>query len=189
MMAMIKRQVKRSSPEVASLSSALPREFLDADDGVTAVEFALIAAPFFALLFAILETSLAFFAQQVLQTATTESARLIMTGSAQTSGMTAAQFQQAVCNNAVALFTCGGVYVNVQKFSSFGSASQLNPLVAGNFNPALMNYNPGGPGDIVVVQVFYVWPVDIAPLGFSLSNMNGNNRLLVGTSVFKNEPY
>lgn len=189
MLTMIKRRIRSVSKDGASTPPAQRQDFLKAEDGVTAVEFALVAAPFFGLLFAILETSLAFFAQQVLQTATTESARLIMTGTAQTSGMTAAQFQQAVCNNAVALFTCGGVYVNVQKFSSFGSASQLNPLVSGNFNPALMNYNPGGPGDIVVVQVFYVWPVDIAPLGFSLSNMNGNNRLLVGTSVFKNEPY
>jgi Flp pilus assembly protein TadG len=189
MLAIIKRPIKRVGTEDVSSPSAQPHEFLQAEDGVTAVEFALVAAPFFALLFAILETSLAFFAQQVLQTATTESARLIMTGTAQTNGMTAAQFQQAVCNNAVALFSCGGVYVNVQKFNSFGSATQLNPLVAGNFNPALMNYTPGGPGDIVVVQVFYVWPVDPAPLGFSLSNMNGNNHLLVGTAVFRNEPY
>ncbi|MBL6618121.1 MAG: pilus assembly protein [Alphaproteobacteria bacterium] len=157
--------------------------------GATAVEFAIVAAPFFALLIAILETALMFFAQQVLQTATTQSARLIMTGQAQTQAMTASKFQQAVCANAVALFTCSNIYVNVQKFTSFGGVSQLNPIQSGTFNTSTMNYTPGGPGDIVLVQVFYAWPTVLAPLGFNLSNMNGNNHLLVGTAVFRNEPY
>ncbi len=157
--------------------------------GATAVEFALVATPFIALLIAILETILVFFAQQELQTATSQAARLIMTGQAQTQNMTATQFQQTVCTNAVALFTCSGIYVNVQKFSSFSGVSQLNPLQNGTFNNATMNFSPGSPGDIVLVQVFYQWPVDLGPLGFTLANMNGNMRLLVGTAVFRNEPY
>jgi len=157
--------------------------------GSAAVEFAMVSIPFFALLFAIFETALVFLAQQVLQTATTESARVIMTGQAQTQGMNATQFQQAVCAKASSLFTCSGIYVNVQKFSSFSTVSMLNPLQSGNFNSASMNYSTGGPGDIVLVQVFYQWPVFTVPLGFNLSNMNGNNRLLMATAVFRNEPY
>ena len=168
--------------------SRILRIFVRRTDGVAAVEFALVAAPFIALLIAILETALAFFAQQVLQTATTQTARLIMTGQAQKSSMTASQFQTAVCSNAVALFTCSGIYVNVQKFASFTSAQQLNPVSGGNFNNA-MTYSPGGPGDIVIVQVFYQWPVVVAPLGFTEGNLNGNMRLLVGTAAFRNEPY
>src|SRR5471032_2864150 len=74
------------------------RRFVRRENGATAVEFALVATPFIALLIAILETALVFFAQQVLQTATTQTSRLIMTGQAQTQNLTAAQFQQAVCN-------------------------------------------------------------------------------------------
>ena len=166
-----------------------PRALLRRRDGNAIVEFALVAAPFLALLMAILETALVFFAQQVLQTATTQAARLIMTGQAQSGAMTATQFQQAVCNNAAPVFSCAGVYVNVQTFSSFSSVSQLNPLSGGNFNSASMNYSIGTQGDIELVQVFYQWPVYTAPLGFSLSNMNGNSRLLVATAVFRNEPY
>lgn len=157
--------------------------------GATAVEFALVSIPFMALLFAILETCLVFFAQEVLQTATTEASRLIMTGQAQTNNMTASQYQQAVCGYAAAIFTCSGIYVNVQTFSSFSSMTQLNPLQNGNFNSSTMNFSAGQPGDIVLVQVFYQWPVFLGPLGFNLSNMNGNQRLLVGTAVFRNEPY
>ena len=70
----------------ATIDNALfarARNFLICTRGATAVEFALVAAPFFALLIAILQTALIFLAQQVLQTATTEAARLVMTGQAQ----------------------------------------------------------------------------------------------------------
>ena len=165
------------------------RELVRSKKGTAAVEFAMVAAPFLALLVAILETALVFFAQQMLQTATTESGRLIMTGQAQTQGMSAAQFQKEVCANAAVLFTCSNIYVNVQTFSSFSSMSDLNPLKNGNFTSSSMNYSLGTAGDIGLVQVFYQWPVLTAPLGFSLSNMNGNSRLLVATAVFRNEPY
>ena len=45
------------------------RRFARRQDGAAAVEFAFIAAPFLALLFAILETSLVFFAGQTLEAA------------------------------------------------------------------------------------------------------------------------
>ena len=171
------------------LSARGPRALVRRQDGNAAVEFALVAAPFFALLIAILETALVFFAQQVLQTATTEASRLIMTGQAQSGAMTATQFQQAVCNDTAVLFSCSGIYVNVQTFSSFSSVSQLNPLSNGNFNSAAMNYSIGTQGDIELVQVFYEWPVLTGPLSFNISNMNGNSRLLMATAVFRNEPY
>jgi Flp pilus assembly protein TadG len=157
--------------------------------GVTAVEFALVAAPFLALLIAIFETCLVFLSQEVLQTATSQAARLIMTGQAQSQSLTASQFKQQICNDAPVLFSCSGIYVNVQTFPSFSGMTQLNPLQSGNFNSNSMNYSMGGPGDIVLMQVFYQWPVDLGPLGFNLSNMNGNNRLLIATAVFRNEPY
>lgn len=175
-----------------SMHSRLLRHFIRlclSKSGATAVEFALVAAPFFALLAVVFEVMLLFFAQEVLQTATTQASRLIMTGQAQSNGTTAAQFKNNVCAAAAALFSCSGIYVNVQTFSSFSSMTMLNPLQSGNFNSGAMNYSPGKPGDIELVQVFYQWPVFTAPLNFNLSNMNGNSHLLMATAVFRNEPY
>jgi Flp pilus assembly protein TadG len=174
--------------DIPTRRSAL-RRFSASAHAATAVEFALVAAPFCALLIAILQTALVFFAQQVLQTATSESARLVMTGQAQNQNLTATQFQQDVCNYAPVFFTCSGLYVNVQTFNSFSGMTQMSPLQNGNFNANAMSYSTGGPGDVVLLQVFYQWPVMLGPLGFNLSNMSGNNRLLVGTAVFRNEPY
>jgi Flp pilus assembly protein TadG len=158
--------------------------------GATVVEFALVAPMFFALLFAIIETAFMFFASQVLETVTQDSARLIQTGRAQTGPYTAAQFKADVCARITVMFDCvNGISVDVQSYPSFASINVANPIDAGkNFtNPN--NYSPGDPGDIVVVRLFYQYPVYVSLLGFNLSNITGGKRLLAATAAFRNEPY
>ena len=164
--------------------------FARRQDGTAAVEFGLVAAPFLALLFAIIETAIVFFAGQALETAVADSARLIMTGQAQTQSFDATAFKNAVCAKIYGLFNCqSGVYVDVRKFSSFSSVTMPSPVDAqGNFQNNFQ-YQPGGPGDIVVVRLFYQYPVYVSLLGFNLSNINGGNRLLAATAAFRNEPY
>src|SRR5437016_8109004 len=67
------------------------------EDGAAAVEFALVAVPFLALLFAIIETALVFFAGQYLETLVADSSRLIMTGQVQSQGTTQSQFLNQLC--------------------------------------------------------------------------------------------
>jgi Flp pilus assembly protein TadG len=140
--------------------------------------------------FAIMETAVIFFSGQALETAVADSARLIMTGQAQTAGYSQTAFKDAVCAKIYGLFNCQtGVYVDVQKFTNFSSITMPSPLdTSGNFQNT-MAYNPGGPGDIVVVRLFYQWPVYVTLLGFDLHNMNGGKRLLIATAAFRNEPY
>ncbi len=166
----------------------LLRRFAKQQEGAAAVEFALVAAPFLALIFAIMETALVFFAGQALETAVTDSSRLIMTGQAQSQGMSQAAFKNSVCARIYGLFDCqNGVYVDVKTFSSFANVTMPSPVDGqGNFQNNF-SYQPGGPGDIVVVRLFYQWPIHLSLL--NLSNMNGGNRLLVATSAFRNEPY
>jgi Flp pilus assembly protein TadG len=157
--------------------------------GSAAVEFALVAPVFFALLFAIIETAIMFFASQVLETITQDSARMILTGQAQTASYTQAQFQTYVCSQIPALFTCGNIYVDVESYPSF-----TNVVVASHIDGSKnfinnMQYSPGGPGDIVVVQLFYQWPLFVTGLGYNISNLSGNQRLLIATAAFRNEPY
>src|SRR5205809_4468272 len=95
-------------------------KLLQARDGAAAVEFAMVAAPFLAMVFAIMETAIVFFAGQALETAAADSARLIMTGQAQTSGMDQVKFKEAVCAKIFGLFDCaGGLYVDVKNYPSF----------------------------------------------------------------------
>jgi Flp pilus assembly protein TadG len=160
-------------------------------DGAAAVEFALVALPFLALTFAILETALVFFAGQTLEAATADSARLIMTGQAQTASFSQADFKTQVCNRlAGGLLDCtNGVYVDVRTYASFSAVNTGSPIVNGTFDTTKMVYTPGTQGSIVVVTLYYQWPIYVSLLGSNLSNLNSGSRLLVATSVFRNEPY
>ena len=164
------------------------RRFRRSRRGSAAVEFALVAPVFFALLFAIIETAIVFFAGQVLETIAQNSARMIMTGQAQTAGYTQAQFQTYVCGQIPALFTCGNVHVDVESYSQFSSVT-INSHVDSSCNFTTMQYSPGGPGDTVVVQLFYQWPLFVTGLGYNITNCGSGKRLLIATAAFRNEPY
>ena len=77
---------KKLARRTRRLIAPVFRRFARQQDGAAAIEFGLVAAPFLALVFAIMETAMVFFAGQALETATADSARLIMTGQAQTAG-------------------------------------------------------------------------------------------------------
>src|ERR1700712_855708 len=97
--------------------------------GSAPVEFALVAPVFFALLFAIIETAIIFFASQVLETVTQDSARMIMTGQAQSAAYTQAQFKSYICGRIVALFDCtNGIYVDVQSYNAFSTVNIADPI-------------------------------------------------------------
>jgi Flp pilus assembly protein TadG len=168
------------------------RHLFNNDSGAAAVEFSIVAAPFLALLVALFQTAMVFLAGRELDQAVAEASRYIMTGQAQTSSMSQAQFKSWVCQNIYALFDCNNLMVNVQTYTSSSAISTAAPALTYNAQGQVTNswsYSPGGPSDFVVVQVMYQWPIVLGPLGFNLSNMGNGNRMLMSTAVFKNEPY
>jgi Flp pilus assembly protein TadG len=178
------------SPAVspASLRNVL-RRFRGNHRGSAAVEFALVAPLFFALLFAIIETAIMFFANQALETLAQNSARLVLTGQAQNAGWDATAFKTNVCNANTALFSCANVYVDVQSYPAFASVNISPQIDANNNFVNQMHYSPGGPNDIVVVRLFYQWQLYVTGLGYNISNLTGSKRLLAATVAFRNEPF
>jgi Flp pilus assembly protein TadG len=182
------------SPTAATVPVGnLLRRFRRNREASAAVEFALVAPAFFALLFAIIETGIVFLAGQVLESVTQNSARLILTGQAQSAGYSQAQFKTQVCGGSTSLanvlFDCAnGIYIDVQSYSQFSSITINSQIAACNF-VAPTSYSPGGPGDIVVVRMFYQWQLWVTGLGYNISNLCGSKRLLVATAAFQNEPY
>ena len=183
-----------SSPAAATSSfRTVLRRFRRNRGGSAAVEFALVAPVFFALLFAIIETALVFFAGQVLETITQDSARKIMTGQAQTANYSKEQFKEnVVCPplDLAVLFNCANVFVEAK---SYPDLPQRHDHRADRrleeFHAAPCSYCPGSGGDIVVVRMFYQWPLFVTGLGYNISNLAGSKRLLIGTAAFRNEPY
>jgi len=174
------------------------RTFFADRQGATAVEFALVGAPFIALLVALIQTFLVFFAQQLLETAVNASSRTILTGQeqAQAQSLTPAQaqsqFASAVCSNLPILFNCANLMIDVEVASSWSSANTGAPTLTYDANGNVNNswqFNTGNPGDIVVVRVMYLWPVFMGPLGFNLANQSNNYRLIMASTAFMNEAY
>jgi Flp pilus assembly protein TadG len=178
------KYLSRSAKEVSRFSST--------QNGATAVEFALVAPLFLGLIIAILETCLFLFAQQTLQTAAVQAGRIFMTGSAQNSGLTQAQFQADVCPLIQPLFNCNNLMVNVQSYSSFASANASEPTLTYGGGGQVTNswsYSPGTPGQVMVVQLIYQWSVVSGPLGFVLSNLPNGSAEVMGVTAFRVEPY
>jgi Flp pilus assembly protein TadG len=156
--------------------------------GATVVEFGFIAIPFIALMVAIVEIGLMYFADNALDSATAEASRLIRTGQAQTQGFDAVAFQSKVCDGVKPLFDCTGLKVDVRTTQDFGSANIGTPLKPdGTIDDSQLQYDDGQGGDIVVVRVYYQWP---AVLNLIDKNSTANGKhLLAAVTAFRNEPF
>jgi hypothetical protein len=64
----------------------------------------------------------------------------------------------------------------------------IDPVADGKFVPTTV-YKPGNACDVVVVRLFYQWPLFVVGLGYDMSNLAGNKRLLIATAAFRNEPF
>jgi Flp pilus assembly pilin Flp len=171
------------------------RRLWQGEDGIAAVEFGLVAAPFLALVFAIIETSLIFFTTQSLEKVTADAARLIMTGQQQSvpipQGSTPlAEFKKKICNPTPAegetqvllpMFNCANLTIEVLSADSVGYSSG-----------SATSSGLGGPGCIITVQVSYKWPVFVSlyNLSFTLAGGKADGKHdMKATAVFRNEPY
>jgi Flp pilus assembly protein TadG len=165
--------------------------------GSAAAEFAMIAPPFFLIMFATMETGLMYYSGMVLQNATVETAREIRTGQAQAANMTQAQFRTLVCNQISFLLSCdpSKLYIDVRDFTSFGGASEPSPIVNGQVNSNMDSFQMGsssnvaGSDDIILVRVLYTYQIITPAFATYFANLNGNQRLITASVAFRNEPF
>jgi Flp pilus assembly protein TadG len=179
-----------SSPadSVVAVRKALHR-FRRNRRGSAAVEFALVAPVFFALLFAIIETALVFFAGQVLETGLQDSGRLIYTSQ---NPALAADFKQNLCDRVATLFACANICVDVRSYNAGSAISITDPIDgSGNFNGTCVYQPPTDPSQTVVVRAFYQWPLVVTGLGYNIANIgrgtSNSKRLLAATSAFRSQ--
>jgi Flp pilus assembly protein TadG len=160
--------------------------------GVAAVEFAMIAAPFFFLIFGLLEICVIFIMSSVLEHGLNEAARGIRTGQLQSGGsFDRDAFEEIICAEIFDLFECeGAIELDVKTYSDFASTSNPSAIdEEGNLDDEDFEFNPGGANDIVVVRAFYEWELMTPVLSAPLANLSENRRLLQATVVFRNEPF
>lgn len=165
--------------------------FLDAREGATALEFAMIALPFFILIFGLIEIGLIFIISMTLDWGVGEAARKIRTGQMQSASADLAEFKKTVCDNLFDLIDCDDkLRLDVRTFSNFTDVSNPLPIDEdGNVTEDTLQFSMGGADEIVMVRAYYEWSLITPVMSASLQNLSGNKRLLVSTAVFRNEPF
>ncbi len=171
------------------------RTFRRSDSGSAAVEFSLVAVPFFALLFAIIETGIVFFAGQVLENGVQDSGRLIYTNQITNTNTTAAQFKADLCSRVSVLLNCTGIDVDVKYYPAGTAITIVDPIDGtGSYDSSGLGFNVPAANSTgtVVVRAFYRWPLIVTGLGYNIANINRNTsnskRLLTGLTAFHVEP-
>jgi Flp pilus assembly protein TadG len=181
-------------------------------EGAAAIEFALLAIPYFLVIFAILETFVAFAAEELVSNAVDTMSRRMRTGQitynlGRTTDMNQAQFRQAFCDEVSILIRCSAtevatpskLYLDVQTFSTFSAIPTTIPKVStdkyADITTAAFKYAPGGAGTINMLRAYYRWEIitdlvrpyitTIRPSGGSMPSQ----YLIVGTAAFQNEQY
>ena len=181
-----------SFSKTPSKRRSLAARFARGRTGSTAVEFAMIALPFLALIMGIIEISMIYLVSTTLENATADVARKVRTGELQTSGTTQNKttFIAAICSELTWLSSCTtNLYVDVNKFSSFSTVTQTSPTKNGQVDQTQLNFVLGGPGDIVMVRAFYQWTLFTPVLDGMAATLNGGSTLITSTAAFRNEPY
>lgn len=165
------------------------------------MEFAFVAVPFFSLLFAILETALMFWTNQVLEESVSQVSRSLITGqsrsiyTASTGAANAAKFRDNICAAApMGLIDCSKLAVDVRVYSSFAAASSgsaaSNPLAGGNLNTSNFSYVQPLKSDIVVVRAVLDYELFLTNwASTSLANIGSGRRGIVASAAFRAEPF
>lgn len=181
------------------------RRFIGGNEGVAAVEFAMVAPVLFLLIFGITEFSLIMYATSIIEGATTNSSRMGKTGYTE-AGMTREEMiYDIIKDEAGSLFNPDHLVITAKAYNDYDDIGVAEDYDDNNGNgtydvgDTLYDTNGngvwdsdigaaglGGAGDVVVYTVSYPWEL-FTPL---IGSMFENSTYTITTSiVVKNEPY
>jgi len=194
------------APELADGTRRVPalsllRRWQRADEGTTAIEFAMVAMPFLLLLFGIMSVSLFYFANFSLENAVWQAARAIRTGQMQQStgsytGLVTLEekrqaFKKVMCERAVTFPDCKTkAVVILQSNASFGGISEPSCTNQGTMvDQSSAPFDAGGASAVVLVTVCYPWDFGGKLPFFKLGTLKDGSLLMQASAAFRTEPY
>lgn len=174
------------------------------NDGVTAVEFALIAPVLLMMVMGTLEVSLMMYARSIMEGASFQSSRTGKTGYSG-AGLTQEEtIVQALNNRAGILMDTDNITITPKSYGNFSDIGQPEPFVDNNGNGVRdfgENYTDvngdgeysedmgidsyGDSAQITMYTITYDWPV-FSP---ALQPFFGTTKTITALTVVKNEPY
>jgi Flp pilus assembly protein TadG len=189
------------------------RKLARSRDGAAAIEFAILAVPYFIIIFAIVETFVAFAAEQLVTNAVNTLGRQLRTGQITyqlnrvATDMDVVKFREAFCDEVSIMIQCSEteaatpskLYIDARTFASFGAIPKTIPRVStadfADIDPTSFKFTPGGPATINMLRAYYRWEVItdlIRPYITTIRPADGSmptDFLIVATTAFQNENY
>ena len=184
------------------------RFFRSNRDGGVAIEFAILAIPFFLLVFAIIETCVAFAAEQTLNYAVDTLGRQLRTGqitfnTGEATDVTEDQFKTKFCTELSIMIACGKdvdsrLFIDLKSYANFGAMPTKVPRKGGadfgDLDTTGFAFNPGGSASINMFRAFYKWRVTADLVRPYITNIRVDGStpeyyLIVSTTAYRNEAY
>lgn len=191
------------------------RKFVRSKDGAAAIEFAILVIPYFVIVFAIIETFVAYTGEQLVGNAVDTMARKLRTGNITTTATNhpnptdRTAFRQEFCDEISILIQCSPseaatpdkLWLDVRSFASFALIPTTVPRTPANSSygeldtGAINHFSPGGPTTINMLRAYYKWEVMTDLIRPYISNVRSADDsgpsyfLIVETAAFKNEDY
>jgi Flp pilus assembly protein TadG len=183
--------------------------------GTTAIEFGMVAAPFFLFAFAIMGIGLQFFTINALEHGVESAARKIRTGQLQAGqtingepvAYTNQDFKDMICEEAGSYIDCGSkLVIHMSSGAEWADVNTTPCVTAGNLTPSTGNSTDavttktGGASQVVLVTACYEWDLG-GMMWQTFWNMlvtgawgdgaakTADKVIIQGVSTFRTEPY
>ena len=181
-------------------------------DGAAAIEFAILSIPYFLIVFAIIETYVAFTAEQLVTNAVNTLGRQLRTGEItynldRDSDKDRSEFRAAFCDEVSILISCSAeeiatpskLYIDARTFATFAAIPNFIPRISSDahadIDPTTFAFTPGGPTTINMLRAYYRWQIITDLVRPFITNIRPEGTviptdfLIVSTAAFQNEEY
>ena len=160
------------------------------EEGATAVEFTVLAAPVLGTIGMCLYIGYIFIISILLENGVSEAGRYIRVGKALESNMSRAQFKEMVCDAlTISKAECNAdVVIDVDSAPNVAGLPTDLPFTSGSPDPGKAQYDPGVGSDFVIVKAYL--PISTMHDLFKFFGSTDNPRFILSSStVFRNEPF
>ena len=196
-------------PRLISLKRPFKR-IRKSESGSTAIEFGILAIPFFMIIVATVETLVAFAGEQILVNAVDNMSRQLRTGeitfnTGNATDLTETEFRDKFCNEINIVLTCSAeitpdqkLFVDLKEVVNYSDIDVGIPKVSSaeyaELDTSGFEYLPGASGAINVLRVYYKWDVTVDIIRPYITNIRPGPEgseyyLMVATTAFRNEDY
>jgi Flp pilus assembly protein TadG len=172
-----------------SIIRKLTSKFARDRKGSAAIEFAILALPFFVVIFAIAEIAVMFFVDSGLDAAVHKAVRQVRVGVAKSGSWNATKFKEVVCAELSYSFGCSTkLKVRATVVTNMSSITKASPIANGSL-VVTEDFDLGDSGSYVLVQAFLPWDPTFKLYSISSAQLSNGSYVLGTSELIKNEPF